>query len=248
MVVLTPARPAGEITVLNPRATPAAFTVDLHFGYVTTDSSGAPRVELVAGPDSASAAEWITPYPRRFTLRPGASRIVRLLARAPADISHGEYWARLTVHSHDTSSAPSSVMHDTTTRDVRLTLETATVIPVFFRKGDVTTGIQVDSMRASVDGDSVDVRVALTRRGNAAFLGIAHLILLDERGREMAAADRQFAVYRSTANRWRIPVPSQGAAIPSFVNVLISTRRGDIPSRLVLKADVVRHEVAISRP
>jgi hypothetical protein len=205
-------------------------------------------VELVAGPDSASAAEWIAPYPRRFTLRPGASRIVRLLARAPADIPDGEYWARLTVHSREASSTSLALAHDSTTGNVRLTLETATVIPLFFRKGDVTTGIQVDSMRASIDGDSVDVHVSLTRRGNAAFLGIARLMLLDERGRELAATDRQFAVYRSTANRWRIPVPSRTDAVPCFVSVLISTRRGDVPPRLILKTEAVRHEVAISRP
>ncbi|MDQ6737413.1 MAG: hypothetical protein M3Z30_06910, partial [Gemmatimonadota bacterium] len=71
MVVLTEARPSGEITVLNPHARRAEFSVDLRFGFATTDSNGKLMVQLADSADSASAAGFVTPYPRRFALAPG---------------------------------------------------------------------------------------------------------------------------------------------------------------------------------
>lgn len=250
MVVLTPARPAGEITVFNPRPFPAEFTVDLRFGYVTTDSSGAPRVELKEGPDSASAAEWITPYPRKFMLAPGAAQLVRLLARPPATIIDGEYWARLTVHSHDvtigrTPAGTSTTGSGSGTTRAALTLETATVMPVFFRKGAVATGISIERLEAVPDGDSIDVSMSLRRTGNAAFLGVAHVAILDSTGHEAAASDRQLAVYVASATRWRVPLSPALRAGARTVTVALSTLRHDVPTRLVLQATTVRQQAQL---
>lgn len=260
MVVLTPARPAGEVTVFNPRPMPAEFTVDLRFGYVTTDSSGTPKVELRDGPDSASAAEWITPYPRHFSLLPGMSQVVRLLARPPAAIPDGEYWARLTVHSHDISVAGASVAGaalpiasprssvDSSTPRMALRLETATVLPVFFRKGRVSTGVAVEALHAAIDGDSIEVQMTLRRTGNAAFIGVAQIALIDEHGREALHAERQLAVYISATTRLRIPLPPVTRASPHTVRVMLSTQRRDVPLRLVLQAEPIRLQAAVALP
>ncbi|MGI8548668.1 MAG: hypothetical protein ACR2M1_15290 [Gemmatimonadaceae bacterium] len=246
IVVLTPARPAGEITVFNPQPFAAEFNIDLRFGYVTADSSGAPRVELKDGPDSASAAEWITPYPRKFTLAPGAAQLVRLLARPPSTITDGEYWARLTVHSHDASSGRTSaaVAGAETTR-AALTLETATVMPVFFRKGAVATGISIERLTAVPDGDSIDVSMSLRRAGNAAFLGVASVAVLDSTGHEVAKSDRQLAVYVASATRWRVSLSSSLRAEARTVTVALSTLRRDVPTRLVLQAATVRQQTPL---
>lgn len=242
MLVLTAAKPAGQITVLNPHSSAAEFSVDLRFGFATTDSAGQPRVELAASADGASAADWITPHPRHFTLRPGATRAVRLLADPPAGLPNGEYWARLTVHAHDrapalTDAAPASDPH----ARIHITLETATIIPVFFRKGPVSTGLAVDSIRAELTGDTIDVSAALTRIGNAAFLGLVRLVARDSAGAPIGSLDRQLAVYRSASPRWRITLPR--AALPTsyspapyYVTAHFSTNRRDVDSRLVVQA------------
>lgn len=247
LVVLTPARPAGEVTVFNTRPTPAEFTVDLRFGYVTTDSVGTPRVELSTGRSTSSAADWITPYPRRFSLLPGMSQVVRLLARPPANILDGEYWARLTVHSHDliATADGSAERHDAR---VGISLETATVLPVFFRKGQVTTGVSIDDIHATADGDSIDVRMALHRTGNAAFIGVAQVVLLGPAGKEIGGTQRQLAVYLSARTRLRIPLPAAESASRNTIAVTLSTRRHDVPSRLVLQAEPLRRETAVMPP
>lgn len=246
IVVLTQARPAGEVTVFNPRQQVTEFTIDLRFGYATTDSTGAARVELKQGPDSASAAEWVTPYPRHFKLAPGAAQLVRLLARAPANLADGEYWARLTVHSHDAEAASISALTSSDSVRVALTLDMATVMPVFFRKGTVATGIEMGEIAATLDGETVEVRTSLRRSGNAAFLGAAHVAVLDSAGREITAVDRPIAVYLAAAPRWRIPLTPAMRASARGVNVVLSTRRRDVPMGLVVQARQVQQRAPLS--
>jgi P pilus assembly chaperone PapD len=247
MVVLTAARPAGEITVLNPHATRAEFSVDLRFGYATTDTAGQLRVELSDEPDNASAASWVVPYPSRFILRPGATRKVRLLARPPATLSDGEYWARITVHARDDASPAAIDTSDTTTARVRIAMETATVLPVFFRKGAVSTGVTIGSVDAVARRGAIDVRATLTRNGNGAFIGIAHLIVHDSSGHLIATADRQIAVYRTMRPRWTVAIPPGTSLDGNSVALSLSTDRHDVPRNLLLQAGPVATVIAARR-
>jgi P pilus assembly chaperone PapD len=247
MVVLTAARPAGEITVLNPHATRAEFSVDLRFGYATTDSAGQLRVELTDEPDNASAAGWIVPYPARFTLRAGGTRIVRLLARPPATLADGEYWARITVHARDNEPPIPAETIDTTSARVHIAMETATVLPVFFRKGTVSTGIAIGSVDAVARRGAIDVRATLTRTGNGAFIGVAHLVVHDSAGRLITAADRQLAVYRTMRPRWTIAIPPEAALDGCSVAISLSTDRRDVARGLLLQAAPVTTVVSARR-
>jgi len=243
MVVLTATRPAGEITVLNPHATRAEFSVDLRFGYATTDTAGQLRVELNDEPDNASAAGWIVPYPSRFTLRPGGTRVVRLLARPPATLADGEYWARITVHARDNAPRiPTDTIDttsDTLSTRVHIAMETATVLPVFFRKGAVSTGVTIGSVDAVTRRGSIDVRATLTRNGNGAFIGVAHLVVHDASGHLVTTADRQIAVYRTMRPRWTIAIPPGAALDGNSVAMSLSTDRHDVPRNLLLQANPV---------
>ena len=245
MVVLTTSRPAGEITVLNPHATRAEFSVDLRFGFATTDSAGQLRVELSDGPDSSSAAGWISAYPRRFMLRAGATRTVRLLAHAPDSLIDGEYWARITVHARDAMSVP--LLGDSTESGAiaRIAMETATVLPAFYRKGAVSTGVTIGSAEAIASDNSIDVRATLTRNGNAAFLGRALVIVRDSAGKTIATVDRQIAVYKTMRPRWRAVVPGGSSLRGAVVELRLSTDRHDVPRNVLIQAAPVSTTIPI---
>ncbi|MEO7217619.1 MAG: hypothetical protein ABI026_05450 [Gemmatimonadaceae bacterium] len=248
MVVLSPAHPAGAITVLNPHAARAEFSVDLRFGFATTDSAGRLRVELRDGPDSASAADWIVPYPRRFTLKAGGTRTVRLLARPPETIPDREYWARITVHSRDDAPAPALIdTSDSTSSRVRISMETATVLPIFFRKGAVSTGATISNADAKVQGDTIGVSATLARTGNAAFIGVAHISVRDAAQREITAVDRPLAIYRTMRPRWTIPIPAGTRLDGATILLRLSTVRHDVPQNLVLKAPPIDIIIPIAR-
>ena len=245
MVVLTDARPSGEITVLNPHATRAEFSVELRFGFATTDSSGRLIVQLSDGPDSASAAGWVSAYPARFTLGAGSARTVRLLARPPAGLADGEYWARLTVHARDAGAAPPDP--DPVPGTVRFTMESATVLPLFYRRGAVSTGVDIGAVEARAANDSIEVRTTLTRTGNGAFIGLAHLVVRDSSGRTIASVDRPLAVYRSMRPRWSMAVPPGTTMRGCSVTLQLSTRRRDVPANLLLPAASNESVVAMVR-
>jgi P pilus assembly chaperone PapD len=248
MVVLSPAHPAGAITVLNPHATRAEFSVDLRFGFATTDSAGRLRVELRDGPDSASAADWIVPYPRRFTLRAGGTRTVRLLARPPATLPDREYWARITVHARDDAPVPSLISAgDTSSARVRISMETATVLPVFFRNGTVSTGITIGTVNAVAMNDTIGVSATLTRNGNAAFIGVAHLTIRDANQRIVATSDRQLAVYRTMRPHWTVAIPPGTSIDGATISLRLSTDRHDVPKNLLLQTHAVETVAPVLR-
>ena len=247
MVVLTTARPAGAITVLNPHATRAEFSVDLRFGFATTDSAGRLRVELSDGPDSASAAGWIVPYPSQFTLRAGGTRTVRLLARPPEALADGEYWARITVRARDDAQVAFADTSQGMSAPVRIAMETATVLPVFFRKGAVSTGVTIGAVEAIAAEHAIDVRATLTRNGNGAFIGVARIVVRDSGGRDIATVDRHLAVYRSTQPRWMIPIPRGISLDGCSVAIQLSTDRHDVPRNLLLQARPVETLVTTTR-
>jgi P pilus assembly chaperone PapD len=246
MVVLTASRPAGEITVLNPHASRAEFSVDLRFGFATTDSDGQLRVELSDGPDSSSAAGWISAYPSHFALRPGATRIVRLLARAPESIADGEYWARITVHAKDAASIPVASDSAEPATLARIAMETATVLPAFYRKGAVSTGVTVGAVKAIARDNTIDVHATLTRSGNGAFIGIAHITVRDSAGATAATMDRQIAVYRTMQPRWRVVVPADFSPCGASVAIRLSTDRHDVPRNLLLQTAAVSTSIPIT--
>lgn len=245
MVVLTASRSAGEITVLNPRATRADFSIDLRFGFATTDSAGQLRVELSDGPDSSSAAGWITAYPSQFSLRAGATRTVRLLARPPANIADGEYWARITVHAKDNEAIQLVNAEGEKTSVARIAMETATVLPVFYRKGTVTTGVTIGAIDAVARDSSVEVRATLTRNGDGAYISVARLIVRDSAGHTLATMDRQLAVYRTMQPRWRISVPGRVSLQNCSVELRLSTDRHDVARNLLLQAPPVSASVPV---
>lgn len=245
ILVLTPARQAGAITILNPRATRAEFGVDLSFGFATTDSAGRLKVELSEGPDSASAAGWITPYPRHFTLQPGAARIVRFLARQPATLPDGEYWARIIVHARDAAAPMQFDVANPGDGRISIAMETATVLPLFFRKGAVSTGVTITAAGAVAHDTVVDVGATLARRGSGAFIGIAHITIRDSTGRRIATADRQLAVYRTMRPRWQITIPPGAVTDGASVTISLATDRHDVPRDVLVQAPTTTATIPI---
>lgn len=126
-------------------------------------------------------------------------------------------------------------------------MESATVLPLFYRRGAVSTGVDIGALDATAAHDSIDVRTTLTRTGNGAFIGVAHLIVRDSSGRTIASVDRPLAVYRSMRPRWSIAVPPGAAMRGCSVTLQLSTRRRDVPGNLLLQSASNESVVAMVR-
>lgn len=234
---------SGVLYLFNPGDRPEEVTVELVFGYPVSDSAGNVSVRLIEspGPEEPSAAGWIRAFPRRTRVAPGQRQAVRLLAQPPVSLPDGEYWTRVVVTSRPTE--PPVTAADTGVR-VGLTLEVRTVIPVTYRKGELSTGVEVTGVETAVEGDSLEVRVAMRRLGAAAYLGTMRLALADSAGIVHAESDQHVAVYHELLRRATLPVAGLRSGTYTL-DLRIDTRRSDLDPRNVLPAQPVDARVGV---
>jgi hypothetical protein len=238
---------SGSVELFNPSNNPVEVEVSTLFGYPATDSAGKVRVRYVDDADSnpASAAGWIRAFPRRVTIPPQTRQTLRLLASPPAGLPEGEYWTRLAVVA-EMGNVPTTGVTDSAV-SIALRLRVRTIIAVSYRNGGVHTGIRMANMRTDIDGDSLGVRVDLTREGNAAFLGTLRTALFDDEGTEVRREDVQVAVYYDLSPRRTLWL--EGLAPGNYTVVTtVDSERSDIEPRLVLPVDTVSDTVRVVVP
>jgi len=235
---------AGQVTLGNDTDHAEEVTVDLMFGYHDTDSLGTPFVRLVEdpSPEDPSAADWIRAFPRRLRLEPGDRQTVRLLANPPDDLPEGEYWARLIVAAR---GATLPIETGDTAISVALDVVFRLVIPVTYRKGNVTTGVTLSSLQAAAIDDSLVVRMAAYREGNGAYLGTAEFTVLAEEGTVVREWSVPIAVHYEISRRFVF----RGAALEPGnyrLAVRLAAERDNLEDDIVLPAPTVLDTVAFA--
>lgn len=242
-VFMDPRTRDASVTIGNSGESAEEATIELKFGFPDADSAGTPYIRFVddPGPEFASAAAWIRPFPQRVRLEPGTQQVVRLLARPPADLPDGEYWTRMIISGRGASlSLPTT---DSTVR-VGVGLEIRLVTSVTYRKGRVTTGVALRGLRAEAEGDSLALWANLAREGNAAYLGTADIELATARGTVVQRWSVPLAVYYPVRRRFAWPT---GRLEPGDYKVRFRLRaeRPDLPADRVLPARTVMDSVAV---
>jgi P pilus assembly chaperone PapD len=239
---------SGQIYLVNQGSTPEEVTIDLQFGYPEADSTGTMRIRLVdqPGPDDPSAAAWLRAFPRRVRVGAGQRQAVRIQATPPAGLPDGEYWSRLIVTSQEAQPAE-AVANDSAVR-AGITFALRTITSVTYRKGEVRTGLRLDSLSviaSTTHRDTIVTWIGLTREGNAAFLGSLRFELRDGTGalvREWGTTP--IAVYYALWRRFDLPL--EGIAPGHYrLHALVSTARQDIAPHYILPAAPVADSVAV---
>jgi len=224
----------AQVTIGNSSDVPEEVTIEVKFGYLDTDSSGTPFIRLLADPppNLPSAAEWLGHFPLRARLEPGEKRVVRLFARPPADLPDGEYWSRLIVTSR---RAPAPAAPDDSLSRAGVSLEIRLVTAITYRKGTLSTGIDLTGMTADVGGDSLVVRVGMDHLGNASYLGTGFFEIVDGSGAVVRSWSTPLAVYVPINRRFEFPLDSLPPG-DYLLRLRVEAERPDIPADDVLPA------------
>src|SRR5690606_33960663 len=129
----------GTMTLYNPGSRAEEIEIGFAFGYPQTDAEGNIQVPIAdeAPAGEPSAVPWLSAFPRRLVLEPGQRQVVRVLARPPADLAPGEYWARALVRSRGGQAPIEARQGDV---GVQIDVETLVVVAVNYRNGPVGTG------------------------------------------------------------------------------------------------------------
>ena len=241
---------SGSLSLYNPGDEATEVSLSTFFGYPVTDSVGDFELKTVDRPDAAmpSAAGWVEAFPKRMVLGPKERQTVRLLARPPAGLADGEYWARLVVAAKG-GTVPVSGLSDSSAVTVGLNLEVRTVLPLQYRKGAVGTSVRVSQLAAAVEGDSLAVRLRLQRLGSAAFIGTLRGSLADSAGKTVLTFATPVPVYYAVEPRITTPLPAGGLRAGRYrLKVEVAAEREDLAPETILPAKPVRDSLDVRLP
>jgi hypothetical protein len=240
---------SGSLSLYNPGDHTAEVSLSTFFGYPVTDSSGQFDLRSVDHPDAGmpSAVGWVEAFPKRMVLQPKERQTVRLLARPPAGLRDGEYWARLVVAAKG-GAVPVAGVEDGSGISVGLNLEVRTVLPLQYRKGPVATSVRAGPLSGRVEGDSLAVRLRLERQGTAAFIGTVRGVLADSTGRTVATFGGPVAVYFDAEPRFTAPLPGRLPPGPYRLRVEITSEREDLAPETLLQTRPVRDSLELRLP
>ena len=236
--VVADANGAATLTIINPDTKRVEIAFSTMYGYPVTDERGQLRLQTFAtvADTMPSAADWVTVYPKRFTLDAGQRQTVRLVVSPPTNTGAGEYWARLVVSSKGALPESKVAVADSSAPvTMQLDLEVRSVLPLLYRRGSVATNLTITNVDTDQTADSLGVRPVMLRRGNAAWVGTVSVGLRDGANTEVRHFEMPMAVYYSLAPRLALPL----GGLPSgryTLEVNAVARRQDLPRHQVLAA------------
>lgn len=234
-VFLSHTNRTGTITLYNPNPLPEEIEISFAFGYPQSDSVGNVTVPLadVAPEGEPSAVPWLRAFPRRLVLQPGQQQVVRILAQPPAGIEDGEYWSRVLV----TATGGRPPVEQQVQPDVRVAISMRTIIvaSLNYRKGTLTTGIEVTDARAERTAGGLQVTMDMARQGGAAYLGHIGIEVLDAAGNVLHEEQDVLSVYRTLRRRFTVP----GMENAARVRYRLATERPELGEANIITAPAV---------
>lgn len=204
--------------------------ISFNFGYPAGDSLG--NLSTIYG-DSINAAKYgldsyLRIFPKSFILQPGGQQTVRIQVRPMTNKPDGTYWTRLTVNS---SVAAKDIETVNVAEGVgtQINYVFKQNIPVLFTKGNVTTGLEVNSVNYKRNETKMDVMMDLKLMGNSPFLGTLHTRILDDLGMEISKQQQTFVAYFDGLRKVELDLP-EGLTTGNFTfEFIFETKRNDIP-------------------
>ena len=241
---------SGSLSLYNPGDEATEVSLSTFFGYPVTNAGGDFELKTVERPDPAmpSAAGWIEAFPKRMLLGPKERQTVRILARPPAKLADGEYWARLVVAAKG-GTVPVAGADSSLGITVGLNLEVRTVLPLQYRKGAVATSVSSASSPRRWRATPSPCGCGSTGPGTAAFIGTVHGTLADSAGKTVTTFSSPVAVYYDMDPRFATALPA--GKLPSgryTLRIEVAAEREDLAPETLLPARPVRDSLELRLP
>ncbi|HYQ85899.1 MAG TPA: hypothetical protein VES59_01515 [Bacteroidota bacterium] len=237
-----------SVSVTNPTERRQEAWVEFKYGYPVVGDSGKFAMHYVDSPsvNEPSALSWLRAFPQRFVLGPKESQVVRIMVSPPVGIAQGEYWARVVVSSFDRElKAPTTTPGGSMQMHLQYVSEID--IPLHCRIGHVTTGLTVTHVIASASAGKLDLGIAVSKVGNAAYWGTMSITLKNREGQIVKNEDRPVAIYKDIIYPYNIDI--SGVPAGSYtLEAVFSTHRPGVASVYELKSDPVKYSQEITIP
>ena len=161
----------ADVHLVNRGDAPGVFALEW------VDYSMTPEGGLLAGPAGPWAVSPVVRFsPRRVTLAPGETQVVRMALRRPADAAEGEYRSHLKVLTLPDPSSQAGVPSGSGS-SVQIVARPGMSIPVIWRNGSARPAARIDDVRLSAGGAGTDPEliVSVVRDGPMSVRGYVHV-------------------------------------------------------------------------
>jgi P pilus assembly chaperone PapD len=235
----------GELFVSNSSSTPQEVSVRFIFGYPTSDSTGTINMvydDVVRNRESGLDA-FVRVFPRRFVLAPGATQAVRIQALPMPTRGDGLYWTRAIVSSN--ALADDVGQRDTTAIGAVFNYVLEQSIPIFYKKGKPTTGIDFVGLNPVLEGNQLSLMLNMRRSGTSPFLGTIHTDLIDASGTVVRSTSAVSFLYYLEWRKMSFDV--EGLPSGTYtVSMRFETQRRDMAPTDLVQAPTQTHSVTIT--
>ncbi len=240
--------PAKRITITNSSDVVQEVNISLSFGYPDSDSDGnlLMNYEDEEAAESFGLDEILRVFPRQFELAPDERQILRLQVPQSETRSRddGLYWTRMNITSNERTRAVEEGVEDRI--GARISYRIQQNIGIFFKKGDVRTGLELLEINQSRDPDTGYLRLLpqLQRTGNSPFMGTMFATLRDASGAVVAESERTFSVYFTQTR----PIGFDTSELPSgnyTATIRFEPVRADVSARDQIPGEALEIDVGV---
>ncbi len=222
-------------------------SISFQFEYPCSDDHG--NVKMISN-DSIKAANhdlapYIRAFPARVIMQPNTQQTVIFQVRPIANKSDGTYWTRVVVTSNVVSQDVETV-NLAGGIGTKIDYIFKQNIPVFYKKGNVNTGILVQDVAISLESSGLNAIARLLPTGNSPFIGSVSAYLKDSQGRLLAEQDMSVVVYLEALRRIELPLDTEQLPPGIYeLKLVYETRRRDIIQNNLVQADPVWHTMTL---
>ena len=238
-------RSIGEIYVTNTAQTAQEVNFRTEFAYPKQDENG--NVILVKD-DSVRFNQFgldnhARIFPSRMVLQPGQSQVVRIQV-LPMDNPDGVYWSRfLATASELTPDVGTNVIGGVGTQ-INFVVEQN--IPLFYRKGENTTGINVVDFKTNIEDNNLIVMPRIQRTGNSPFLGTMIAELYDQDNVLVSKVQNSAFYYFDDWSKISFPLESRESIAGNYrIAIKFITQRNSISTADIVSSDLIVFEERI---
>jgi len=234
----------GNLYLSNRSEQPFEVSVSFLFGYPDSDAEG----NLVMNYDDPAAFaahgldSMIRVFPRSFVLREGEQRTVRIHVIPDYRNKEGFFYTRLKVMAKPLT--PEVTGEVTEGIGTRISFNFEQVTAVFYKRGQVSTGLAIKQLDAIQVDTILQLRTHLQRLGNAPFLGSMIAKLKDAAGNTVAETQSTTTAYFDVIRRMDLNV-SRVPAGQYTLEMTFETRRNDMMASDIVQAPMLVHKAEV---
>jgi hypothetical protein len=237
----------GDLFVSNTSEKDYEISISFVFGYPDSDSTGNVIMNYndpEAGKEY-SLDSMVRAFPRNFLLAGNEQRTVRLQLVPAARGKEGFYFTRMKVMARPKSAEIATQVNENVATVINFNFEQVTA--VFYYKGNVSTGIEVQDVNFSQLDSTLHLLVNVERTGNAPYIGTMYAKLKDQKNRVVAESQSSVSIYFDVIRSMDIDL----AEVPPAnykLELSFETHRKDIKDKnLVQAAKFVKEQQVMIR-